>query len=65
MTRLASVLRLELTVQVRQRFVHAAIFSGLIWLAVLLPMAPSLRPVAEPYIMAGDTTIIGFFFIAG
>jgi fluoroquinolone transport system permease protein len=65
MTRLASALRLELTVQVRQRFLYAAIFSGLIWLAVLLPMPPGLRATAEPYVMSGDTTIIGFFFIAG
>ncbi|MFZ1175429.1 MAG: fluoroquinolone transporter permease [Mycobacterium sp.] len=65
MTRLASVVRLELILQARQRFLHAAIFSGLIWLAVLLPMSPGLRRVAEPYVLAGDTTIIGFFFIGG
>ena len=65
MTRLASALRLELTLQVRQRFLHAAVFSGLIWLAVLLPLSRSLRPVAEPYILPGDTCIIGFFFVAG
>lgn len=65
MTRLASALRLELTLQVRQRFLHAAVFSGLIWLAVLLPLSRSLRPVTEPYILLGDTCIIGFFFIAG
>jgi fluoroquinolone transport system permease protein len=65
MTRLASTVRLELTLQIRQRFLHAAVFSGLIWLAVLLPMSRSLRPVAEPYILLGDISIIGFFFIAG
>ena len=65
MTRLTSALRLELTLQVRQGFLYAAIFSGLIWLAVLLPMSRSLRPVAEPYVLLGDTCIIGFFFIAG
>ena len=65
MTRLTSALRLELTLQVRQKFLHAAIFSGLIWLAVLLPMPHSLRPVAEPYVLQGDISIIGFFFIAG
>jgi fluoroquinolone transport system permease protein len=65
MTRLASALRLELTLQIRQRFLHAAVFSGLIWLAVLLPMPRGLRPVAEPYILLGDISIIGFFFIAG
>jgi fluoroquinolone transport system permease protein len=65
MTRLASALRLELTLQVRQKFLHAGIFSGLIWLAVLLPMPHSLRPVAEPYVLIGDIAIIGFFFIGG
>jgi fluoroquinolone transport system permease protein len=65
MTRVASALWLELTLQVRQRFLHAAAFSGLIWLAVLLPMSRSLRYVAEPYIMLGDVSIIGFFFVAG
>lgn len=65
MTRFASALRLELTLQVRQRFLHAAVFSGLIWLAVLLPMSRGLRPAAEPYVLLGDTSIIGFFFVAG
>ena len=65
MTRLASALRLEVTLQVRQRFLHAAVFSGLIWLAVLLPMPHHLRPVAEPYILLGDLAIIGFFFVGG
>lgn len=65
MTRLASALRLELTLQIRQRFLHAAVFSGLIWLAVLLPMSSDLRPVVEPYILQGDIAIIGWFFIAG
>ena len=40
-------------------------FSGLIWLAVLLPMPHHLRPVAEPYILVGDLAIIGFFFVGG
>lgn len=65
MTRLLSALRLELTLQVRQKFVYAAIFSGLMWLAVLLPMPHSMRQVAEPYVLIGDVAIIGFFFIGG
>lgn len=65
MRRLTSAVRLEVTLQVRQRFLHAAVFSGLIWLAVLMPLSPRLRPVAEPYILLGDISIIGFFFIAG
>lgn len=65
MTRLASALRLEVTVQNRQKFLYAAVFSGLIWLAVLLPMSQRLRAVVEPYMLLGDTAIIGFFFIGG
>ncbi len=60
-----SALRLEITLQVRQKFMHAAVFSGLIWLAVLLPIPADLRPVAEPYVLIGDVSIIGFFFIGG
>lgn len=63
MTRLVTALRLEVTLQHRQKFLHAGIFSGLIWLAVLVPMPPHLRPVAEPYVLVGDISIIGFFFI--
>lgn len=65
MDRLLTSVRLELTLQYRQKFLHAGIFSGLIWLAVLLPMPPRLRSVAEPYVLAGDIAIIGFFFIGG
>lgn len=65
MRRFRSAVRLELVLQIRQRFLHAAVFSGLIWLAVLLPMPSGLRPVAEPYVLLGDTSIIGFFFVAG
>jgi fluoroquinolone transport system permease protein len=65
MTRLMSAVRLELVLQVRQKFLHAGIFSGLIWLAVLLPMPVQLRSVAGPYVLLGDVSIIGFFFIGG
>lgn len=65
MTRLLTAIRLELTVANRQKFLHAGVFSGLIWLAVLLPMPRDLRPVAEPYVLVGDIAIIGFFFIGG
>ena len=65
MTRLMSAVRLELILQVRQKFLHAGVFSGLIWLAVLLPMPVRLRSVAGPYVLLGDISIIGFFFIGG
>jgi fluoroquinolone transport system permease protein len=62
-TRWVSALRLEVTLQVRQKFLHAGVFSGLMWLAVLLPMPAGLRRAAEPYVLVGDISIIGFFFI--
>ncbi len=65
MTRFLSALRLELTLQYRQKFLHAGVFSGLIWLALLLPMPQHLRPVVEPYVLLGDIALIGFFFIGG
>lgn len=64
-TRWWSALRLEATTQWRQRFIHAAILSGLLWLTLLLPMPVGLRPIIEPYVLVGDITIIGFFFIGG
>ncbi|GAA4553339.1 fluoroquinolone export ABC transporter permease subunit [Amycolatopsis samaneae] len=65
MSRLAVALRLEVTLQRRYRFLHAAVFSGLLWLALLLPMPGRLRSVAEPYVILGDLMIVGFFFVAG
>ncbi len=46
MTRLASALRLELTLQVRQRFLHAAVFSGLIWQGPLLLFGDAFHQVS-------------------
>lgn len=64
-TRWTSALRLEATTLTRQKFAHAAVLSGLLWLTILLPMPQSLRPIVEPYILLGDITVIGFFFIGG
>lgn len=65
MTRWVSAFGLEVTTLWRQRFAHAAVVSGLLWLTVLLPMPTNLRPIIEPYVLSGDITIIGFFFIGG
>lgn len=63
MNRWTAALRLETTTMVRQKFAPAAVISGLLWLTVLLPMPARLRPIVEPYVLVGDITIIGFFFI--
>lgn len=64
-SRLRVVLRLELLTQWRYRFPHAAVFSGLLWLALLLPIPAESRRVVEPYVILGDLAIVGYFFIAG
>ncbi|APU21426.1 fluoroquinolone transporter permease [Actinoalloteichus sp. GBA129-24] len=65
MSRLGTALRLEITLQRRYKFLHAAVFSGVLWLALLLPMPADLRSAAEPYVIFGDLLIVGFFFVAG
>ncbi len=65
MTRWVCAFRLEVMLQIRQRFVHAAVISGMLWLVVLLPMPMHLRSIVEPYVLIGDITVIGFFFIGG
>ncbi|MCH9668060.1 MAG: fluoroquinolone transporter permease [Actinomycetia bacterium] len=65
MSRWIGALRLETTIAVRQRFLHAGLVSGLLWLVVLVPMSRNLRAIVEPYVLMGDITIIGFFFIGG
>jgi fluoroquinolone transport system permease protein len=62
-TRFVSALRMETTVLIRQHFAAAAMISGLLWLAALLPMPRHVRPIVEPYILMGDIAIIGFFFV--
>jgi fluoroquinolone transport system permease protein len=64
LARLGVVLRLEVLTQVRYKFLHAAVFSGVLWLALLLPVPVGARQVLEPYVVFGDLTIVGFFFIA-
>lgn len=65
MSRLGVTLRLEARLQWRYRFLHLAALSGVLWLALLLPLPPDLRSIAEPYVILGDLAIVGFFFIAG
>jgi fluoroquinolone transport system permease protein len=64
MNRLRAALGMELLLQRRYKFLHAAVFSGLLWIAVLLPVPAATRAVLEPYIVFGDLGIVGFFFIA-
>ena len=55
MTRLTSALRLELTLQARQKFLHAACLLRAHLARRAVTVAHGLRPIAEPYVLLGDT----------
>lgn len=65
MSRLASALRLEARLQWRYRFILAALFTGALWLSVLLPIPEPGRHVAGPLVLFADIIIVGFFFMGG
>lgn len=60
-----TVLRLDVRLQRRYGLYHAAVFSILVW-EVLVHLVPaSARPAVMPYVVFGDSVLIGFFFVAG
>lgn len=65
MRRFSAALRLDLRMQIRYRFLYAAAFSAVAWLALLLPIPAGLRTAAEPPTIMGDLVIVAYFFIAG
>ncbi len=65
MSRLASAVRMEARLQRRYGFVYAALFTGVMWLSVLLPIPTPGRHAAGPLVLFADIAIVGFFFIAG
>ncbi|GAA3760876.1 fluoroquinolone export ABC transporter permease subunit [Salinactinospora qingdaonensis] len=62
---LRSSARLELRLQKRYGFGYAALFSAVLWLAILLPIPADYRDVAAPLVLFGDLIVVAFFFIAG
>lgn len=60
-----NVVKLDLRLQWRYGFYYAAGFSLVLWEVVVLLIPDGLRQVAMPYVIFGDSVIIGFFFIAG
>ncbi|HSK91378.1 MAG TPA: hypothetical protein VK875_08700 [Euzebyales bacterium] len=62
---LRAAVRLDLRLQRRYGFYHAAAFSAVLWMAVLFVLPDSVLGVAMPYVIFGDLAIVGFFFIAG
>lgn len=59
-----SVVKLDLRLQRRYGFFYAAAFSLALWEVVVMLVPQQLRQPVLPYIIFGDSVIIGFFFIA-
>jgi fluoroquinolone transport system permease protein len=59
-----SVVKLDLRLQWRYGFFYAAAFSIALWEVMVLLIPQQLRQPALPYIIFGDSVVIGFFFIA-
>lgn len=62
---LRSVVRLDLRLQWRYGFFYATAFSILLWEVIVALIPGQLKLTAMPYIVFGDSVLIGFFFIAG
>ncbi|WP_335992257.1 fluoroquinolone export ABC transporter permease subunit [Glycomyces sp. MUSA5-2] len=65
MSVLARTLRLDLRLLRRYGLIYAAVFSALLWEAVVFLVPGPLRAGAAVYIVFGDLALVGFFFIAG
>lgn len=61
----AAAFRLDVRLQWRYGFVYAAAFSAVLWDAIVIILPEPLRGPAMPYLIFGDLTIVGFFFLAG
>ena len=65
MSRLLANLRLDFRLQLRFGFYYAAGFMALVWIAILLQIPSGALPVAVPFIVFTDLSVVGFYFIAG
>ena len=62
---LRSVVKLDLRLQWRYGFFYATAFSIVLWEVVVALIPEQLKLTAMPYVIFGDSVLIGFFFIAG
>ncbi len=65
MSRLGAAVRLDLLLQLRYGFYHAAAFVTLVWIALLHPLPDSLLDLAVPFVIFTDLAVTGYYFIAG
>ncbi|MEQ7125685.1 hypothetical protein ABN034_14330 [Actinopolymorpha sp. B11F2] len=62
---LRAVVKLDLRLQWRYGFFYATAFSIVLWEVIVVLIPDGLKLTAMPYIVFGDSVLIGFFFIAG
>ncbi|GAB3430988.1 ABC transporter permease family protein [Flindersiella endophytica] len=62
---LRAVVRLDLRLQWRYGFFYATAFSIVLWEVIVALIPGQLKLAAMPYVVFGDSVLIGFFFIAG
>lgn len=62
---LRAVVTLDLRLQWRYGFCYATAFSIVLWEVIVVLIPDGLKLTAMPYIVFGDSVLIGFFFIAG
>lgn len=65
MSRLVSLVRLDLLLQLRYGFYYAAAFVTLLWIVLLYPLPVSTLDLATPLVIFAELAVIGYYFIAG
>lgn len=64
MKRLTHVLLFDLLIQTRYGFLYGAMFSALLWIALLKPLSEQSLMLFLPPVVMFDLGIVGFYFIA-
>ena len=63
--RLRHAARLDLRLQARYGFYHAAALVTLLWISVLYPLPVSAMELATPLVIFCELAVIGYYFVAG
>lgn len=65
MSRMSSILTLDITLQRRYGFYYAGIFVTLVWIVLLKLLPASWYGMAVPFVIFVDLGVIGLYFLAG
>jgi fluoroquinolone transport system permease protein len=64
-SRFVSAVRLSLLLQLRYGFLYAAVFVGVLYVALLLPLPGPALQVVAPLVVFAELAVVGYYFIAG